>query len=203
MESTSAQPGERAATPERADEILSFWFGRDRGAPEPREIWFRSTRAFDEEIARLFLNDCRRAAAGEDDDWMSTPRGCVALILLLDQFPRNLFRGTAGAFGTDAKARLAAWKALERGYDRQVPELWRWFLYLPFEHSESLEDQRLAVRLFEALPPDPWNHAALEFARGHLAIIERFGRFPHRNAALGRQSTPDEEKFLELPGSSF
>ena len=123
---------------------------------------------------------------------------------MLDQFPRNLFRDSPRAWATDALAREVARHALARGLDVTLPPVWRWFFYLPFEHSEDIHDQRLAVSLFEALVPQhPSGTEVLEYARRHHDIIARFGRFPHRNATLGRESTPEEVAFLQEPGSSF
>jgi uncharacterized protein (DUF924 family) len=189
-----------------ADEVLHFWFG-DPATPasrRPRTRWFEKDPAFDAECSRRFLALHERAAAGELRAWADEPHSALALLLLLDQFPRNLFRGTARAFATDAQARDVARHVLARGYDVALPPVWRWFMYLPFEHSEDIHDQRLAVSLFENLAPhDADSRGALDYARQHLDIIERFGRFPHRNAALGRESTPEEVAFLREPGSSF
>lgn len=189
-----------------AREVLRFWFGAPGEAAStlPREQWFLRDAAFDAECTRRFLEAHERAAAGELRAWADEPESCVALLVLLDQMPRNLFRGTARAFATDAQAREVARHALARGLDVAVPPVWRWFIYLPFEHSEDVHEQRLAVSLFEALAlHHPLSREALDYARRHLDIIERFGRFPHRNAALGRASTPEEEAFLREPGSSF
>lgn len=189
-----------------AQEVLRFWFGAPTAATatRPREQWFLKDEAFDAECARRFQEAHARAAAGELDAWADEPESCVALLVLLDQMPRNLYRGTARAFATDAQAREVARRALARGLDVAVPPVWRWFFYLPFEHSEDVHEQRLAVALFEQLAlHDADSREALDYARRHLDIIERFGRFPHRNAALGRASTPEEEAFLQQPGSSF
>jgi uncharacterized protein (DUF924 family) len=189
------------------DDILGFWFGppSDPGHTRPRERWFLKDPAFDAECARRFLGTHEKAAAGELRAWRDEPRGSLALLLLFDQFPRNIFRGTPRAFATDALAREVARHALARGHDVPLPPVWRWFFYLPFEHSEDLHDQRLSVSLFETLalrhPAD--GSEVLDYARRHLEIIERFGRFPHRNAILGRESTPEEIAFLQEPGSSF
>ncbi len=190
-----------------AQEVLRFWFGgmpSEAAATQPREQWFLKQEAFDAECARRFQEAHARAAAGELRAWADEPESCAALLVLLDQMPRNLYRGTARAFSTDAQAREVARHALARGLDVAVPPVWRWFFYLPFEHSEDVHAQRLSVSLFEALA---LTHAAsretLDYARRHRDIIERFGRFPHRNAALGRASTPEEEAFLREPGSSF
>jgi len=189
------------------DDILTFWFGppSEPGHTQPRGHWFARDPAFDAECARRFLDTYEKAAAGELRAWSDEPRSCLALLLLLDQFPRNLFRGSPRAFATDAQAREVARRALARGLDVSLPPVWRWFFYLPFEHSEDLQDQRLAVSLFEALASgnDPTAAEPLKYARRHHDIIARFGRFPHRNAVLGRESTPEEAAFLQEPGSSF
>jgi uncharacterized protein (DUF924 family) len=196
--------GEPEATPERAAAVLDFWFGeREDGVARPRETWFQRNDEFDAEISASFRADHERAAAGELDDWLDTPRGALALVILLDQFPRNLFRGSSRAFETDARARSVARHALYRGHDTRVSPVERWFFYLPFEHSEELEDQQLSVILFEALGDDEASRNVQDYAVRHMEIIERFGRFPHRNATLGRESTAEEEEFLRQPGSSF
>ncbi|MBZ4423009.1 DUF924 family protein [Myxococcus sp. RHSTA-1-4] len=193
-----------------AEEVLGFWFGQppdpilNPASAHPRERWFLRNAAFDEECQRRFLDAHEAAAAGLLRDWREEPRSCVALLLLLDQIPRNVFRGTPRAFATDALAREVARYALARGLDVTLPPVWRWFMYLPFEHSEEVHDQRLAVALFEMLALyHPDSRESLDYARRHRDVIERFGRFPHRNAALGRPSTPEEERFLQEPGSSF
>lgn len=191
--------------PAPAQALLDFWFGPP-GFPyhdEPRGIWFKPDEAFDAELRRRFLADQQRAAAGDYDDWMEARETCLALILLLDQLPRNLYRNTPAAFASDDKARTVARHALKRGVDKGLPNVRRWFLYLPFEHSESLADQETSVALFAALPKTADDDGTLDYARRHHDIIRRFGRFPHRNAILGRVSTPEELAFLQQPGSSF
>ncbi|MFP2908833.1 DUF924 family protein [Pyxidicoccus sp. 3LFB2] len=193
-----------------AEEVLGFWFGHP---PDPvlnpasaryQERWFEKDAAFDAECRRRFLDAHEAAASGALKAWRDEPRGALALLLLLDQFPRNLFRGTPRAFATDALARDTARHALARGLDLALPPVWRWFLYLPFEHSEEVHDQRLAVALFEMLALyHPASQESLDYARRHRDVIERFGRFPHRNVTLGRPSTPEEEQFLQEPGSAF
>ena len=193
----------------RATAMRDFWFG-PAASPEFgrwRQIWFERDEAFDQRCAH-FRDDYERAARGEYDALAGTPAGAVALVVLLDQFPRNLFRGTARAFGTDPQACAIAARAVDAGMDLLVSPVERMFLYLPFEHSESLEDQRRSVDLFESLPVTPDFPAAkrdhtIDYAHRHKVIIERFGRFPHRNAALGRASTPEEIEFLAGPNSSF
>lgn len=194
-----------AALDPRARTLLDLWFGApgDPGREQPRAIWFERSDAFDTELRRLFGADHHRAAAGEYDGWLATPEGAVALTLLLDQVPRNIHRGSPTAFASDAKARQTARLALERGFDRALPAVWRWFLYLPFEHSEDTADQDRSVLLFRALPSSAETDKIVDYAEQHRDIIRRFGRFPHRNAVLGRRSTPEEDAFLRQPNSSF
>jgi uncharacterized protein (DUF924 family) len=181
-------------------EVLDFWFGAP-GSPErgrPRKEWFQKSDRFDEEVRRRFLTTWEAASRGGLGRWRSTPLASLALIVVLDQFPRNMFRGAARAFSSDAPALAAATGAVERGFDRLLAQSERTFVYLPFEHAEDLAAQRRSLELFRA--GDPGN---LEWARRHCEIIERFGRFPHRNAVLGRESTAEEIEFLRQPGSSF
>ena len=187
------------------DGILDFWFGPVGSAERerPREVWFKGGAAYDELLRDSFLEDQQRAAAGEYDAWTNSPEGTVALLLLLDQLPRNLYRGTPQAFATDARAREIAGITVPRGFDQLLPPVWRWFVYLPFEHSESLADQERSVALFAALPATPEHDEPKDYAKRHYDVIQRFGRFPHRNAILGRESTPEEIEFLKQPGSSF
>jgi uncharacterized protein (DUF924 family) len=173
-------------------EILDFWFKRDR------KDWFTKNPAFDEEIRARFLPLYERAARGELETWLREPANCLALVIVLDQFPRNLFRGSARAFAADALALQAARHAVSQRFDRGLSADERSFLYLPFEHSESLADQERACELMQPLGGEVYDYAVR-----HRQIIGRFGRFPHRNAALGRDSTPEEIAFLKQPGSSF
>jgi uncharacterized protein (DUF924 family) len=189
----------------RVRALLDFWFGAP-GTPDcdaPRKIWFKADPAFDAALGAHFLDDHRRAAAGACAHWLDACGPALALVLLLDQLPRNLHRGRAEAFACDPLARPAARQAIARGFDRLVPPVRRNFFYLPFEHSEVLADQEMSLALYTAMPPGPHYDSNLDFARRHHAIIARFGRFPHRNRALGRPSTPEEEAFLNEPGSSF
>lgn len=182
-------------------QVLDFWFGPEDapGRGRFRKQWFAVSPAFDAEIASRFLTVWEEAAAGGLDHLADTPNGSLALVLILDQFPRNMFRGTPRAFATDARAYAVADTAVARGFDRQVLPVQRIFLYLPFEHSESLADQERCVTLMTALGDD----MAIDYAVRHRDIIARFGRFPHRNAILGRPSTAEETAFLAQPGSSF
>ena len=172
--------------------LLRFWFDE-----HPRD-WFVKNPAFDAEIRARYLPAHEAAAAGRLAHWADAPRSCLALVIALDQFPRNLFRGDARAFATDPLARDAARALLARGWDRGMSESQRLFAYLPFEHSESLADQALSCELMKDFPEDQ-----RRYAERHREIIQRFGRFPHRNDSLGRQSTPAEIEFLRQPGSGF
>jgi uncharacterized protein (DUF924 family)/GNAT superfamily N-acetyltransferase len=188
-----------APPPDRAKSLLNFWFGPDDDPDRERhrEIWFKSTEDFDAALHREFLADYEMAATGELGSWEGSPEGALALVLLLDQLPRNIFRGTARAYATDAAALVAADRALERSFDRLVPPVWRKFFYMPFHHSEDLADQRRSLALFAALPPDPERSGGLRrYGRPYVEVIERFGRFPHRNDILGRRPTPEEIAFL-------
>lgn len=180
----------------RAQGLLQFWFDPSLDDAQRNRRWFGKDPAFDAEIRRRFLALHEEGAAGRLGAWTGTPRECLALVILLDQLPRNMFRGEARAFATDAAARTAARALLPRVAELSQDE--RLFAYLPFEHSEALDDQRLACELCAPLGAD-----LLRYAQRHREIIERFGRFPHRNAILGRASTPDEVEFLREPGSGF
>ena len=185
--------------------VNAFWFGSS-DAPDygqDREAWFKKDPAFDLEIEQRFAKVIDAAGRGDLDNMAQSPEGAVALVIVLDQFPRNIYRGDARAFAFDAHARTIATQALDKGFDQDVIPVMRKFLYLPFEHSEELADQERAVALFEALAKDAGSDSGLEWAVKHLEIIQRFGRFPHRNAVLGRISTPEERLFLDQPGSSF
>jgi uncharacterized protein (DUF924 family) len=192
--------------PIRANALLDFWFGPpgDPGREQRREIWFKSTEEFDVSLRREFLADHEAAAAGAFRSWEASAEGALAVVLLLDQIPRNIFRATPRAYATDAAARDAADRALERGFDQMVPAVWRPFFYMPFHHSEDIADQRRSLALFEALPRDPDRAGSLRrYGRPYIEVIERFGRFPHRNEILGRQSTDEEIAFLNEPDSPF
>ena len=191
--------------PSEAEEVLQFWFGREDepGYGEFREAWFRKDPEFDREVQERFGTLCERAASGELDGWRDDARSCVALVICLDQFPRNVFRGDGRTHATDAKALETAGYALERALDRELPPFQRMFLYMPFMHSENLEDQRRSIELFGRLAEKPGAPDVTSYAQGHKEIVERFGRFPHRNEILNRDTTPEEAEFLEKPGSSF
>lgn len=189
----------------RAKDVLDFWFGDSASVAfgQLREPWFKKEPAFDEEIRQRFHGLYEDAARGACDGWTERPKDCLALVLVFDQFPRNMFRDSARAFATDAAALATARRAISCGDDRVLVPVERVFLYLPFEHSENLEDQRRSVALFESMPDHPKKAEWIDYATRHLVIVERFGRFPHRNRALGRASTAEETEFLKQPNSRF
>ena len=180
--------------PAWVDDVLSFWFGE-----LDRDAWFRKSEATDALIRERLGRTHEQVAALPVDAAMSSARRALATVVVLDQFSRNLFRGTPRAFTSDAKAREVARSAIARGFDQGFDIHGRSFLYMPFEHSEDLADQELAVSLLRALGDAEYTRYAI----AHRDIIARFGRFPHRNAVLGRASTPEEAEFLRHPGSSF
>jgi uncharacterized protein (DUF924 family) len=186
-----------------ASEVLLFWFGGPGERGKRHKRWFEKSEAFDREVQARFLAAYETAVAGRLSRWRNAPRDCLALILLLDQFPRNMFRGTARAFAADPSALEAARHAVAQGYDRTLLPVERLFAYLPFEHSEALEDQLRACELTRALEAFEETADVYRYAVAHRDIIQRFGRFPHRNAILGRGSTAEEIAFLQQPGSSF
>lgn len=189
--------------PERAQALLDFWFGPagDPDRENHREIWFKCPGEHDATLRRLFIADYERAAAGELASWEQAPQSALALVLLLDQIPRNIFRGARDAYATDALARAVADRAMARGFDSMVPPAWRKFFYMPLHHSENVADQIRSIELLEALPRDRGDVDNGKYARRYLSIIERFGRFPHRNAVLGRDCTAEETAFLAEPES--
>jgi uncharacterized protein (DUF924 family) len=188
---------------ERAEEILRFWFWASANTRRDARVWFVPDAAFDQACTTGFLADHERAAAGALGHWQEAPRSVLALILLLDQLPRNMLRGTARAFATDAQALSIAKHAVARRFDRALTATERVFVYLPFEHSENLADQDEGVRLFRQLADqDSSASGYLEYAEGHRETIRRFGRFPHRNAILGRTSTAEEAEFIRRAASS-
>ena len=170
--------------------VLTFW----RAAGPDK--WFKKHTAFDDDIRRRFLETHEAAAASQLADWEATPDGALALLIVLDQFPRNMFRDSVRAFAADPLARAFADRTLARGFDQRVVLAERTFFYLPFEHSEAIADQERCVALFRATG----DAEALKWAELHADIIRRFGRFPHRNAALGRATTPEEQAFLDSRG---
>jgi uncharacterized protein (DUF924 family) len=189
------QPGGRYASAMNDwQPVLAFWFAEDT---KPK--WWVKEAAFDDSVRRSLGPLHEQAAAGALAGWQEAPEGALALVVLLDQVPRNIFRDSPRAFATDAQARQVAASAVDRGFDSGLSLDQRTFLYLPFEHSEHLADQDRACALFAALG----RADLLRYAEAHREIIRRFGRFPHRNRVLGRESTPEEAAFLQQPGSSF
>jgi uncharacterized protein (DUF924 family) len=183
------------------DRVLTLWFGAedDPARRDFKQWWFQRSDTLDATLIALFTKAAGDAIAGRLDDLLETPRGALALIILLDQFPRNIWRGRDKSFSGDTKARALAQEVIKRGYDREYTVVERLFCYLPFEHSEDLVDQERSLALFERLE----NKDLYDYALRHYEIIARFGRFPHRNAALGRETTEEEAAFLLEPGSSF
>lgn len=186
-----------------AREVLRFWFGDGEDYGRRHKRWFEKDPAVDEEIRRRFSPLVAALAAGAHREWLDEARACLARIVALDQFPRQIHRGSPLAFAADSLALAAARHAVARGYDAGLLPVERLFVYLPFEHSESLEDQDRACELTRALAAFPETDDALRYAEAHRAIIARFGRFPHRNAVLGRESSAEELEFLKQPGSAF
>lgn len=168
--------------------VLDFWFsaGSDK--------WFKKDEAFDAQIVSLFSEAVVAAVEGAFDDWCKTPEGALALVILLDQFPRNIHRGHADAFAYDARAREVARGAIDLKYDTHIPATARQWFYMPFMHSEALDDQEVCIQLLESRLAE--DEGTLRFAILHRDLIARFGRFPHRNKVLGRPSTPDERTYL-------
>lgn len=201
----------------RQQEILDFWFGDAESSAEAltrrTNVWFSlapgSQAAFDENCRREFGADVERALTGELDSWAETPSGRLALILLLDQFPRNLFRGSSRAYAGDAKAQALVIEGRKKKMDLALSIVQRLFFYLPLEHAEDIEVQAQSLEAFQQLahdaPPDihKWAAALLPYAKQHRDIIARFGRFPHRNAVLGRESTPAEHDYLAADTPNF
>lgn len=170
----------------QAQDILEFWFSE-----QGRRYWFQSTEELDREIQKKFESTWEAARDGKLEDWKHSPEGALALVIVLDQFPLNMYRGQAKSFSTEAKAREISRYALAEGFDSQLDQSYKFFLFLPFMHSESMEDQERSVELFTG--------AGLEtrWAKHHREIVRRFGRFPHRNASLGRQSSEEELAYLQ------
>ncbi|MGZ3478541.1 MAG: DUF924 family protein [Polyangiales bacterium] len=203
-----------AATAISPDDVIHFWVGdlsqpgADPLAKAP--VWFKRNDAFDREIRERFLETLERGVRGELGAWESSPRGRFALVLLYDQLSRNMFRGTARSFAHDARARELAKKAFDAGDDRSLASIEVSFLLMPFMHGEDVALQQRAIDGFTKLRDEATDtklrdnfENSVKYGGMHMKIIERFGRFPHRNAILGRESTPEETEFLEQPGSSF
>jgi len=196
-----------------AEEIISFWFADARGDPEKamhrKAFWFEANAATDKEIARRFSASVQGAARGELAAWEQDPQSSVALVVLLDQFPRNLFRGTAEAFQYDSRALAVASRAVAADHPKRLSVPEQGMLLMPYEHSEDASVQRAGVALLRKLLDradqswKPFVRGSLDFAVQHLEIVERFGKFPHRNAVLGRSSTPAEQAYLDGGGESF
>lgn len=195
--------------------ILDLWFGKTEPGNVPPEkiqkMWWTPDRSLDSFLRQKYETDLKKAAAGELEHWKETSRGTLALIILLDQFPRNIYRGTPEAFSFDGMALSVAEEGIKKGYDRKLHPVMRIFFYLPYMHSEDPEYQERCVELFKMLESEFNDNEgirsvisnSLDFAVRHKEVIDRFGRFPHRNEILGRKSTPEEIEFLKQPGSSF
>lgn len=190
--------------PRSPQEVLRFWFD-----PAVQAHWFASDDVFDEQVRQRFGDTLDAAVRGELESWADTPEGWLALLIVLDQFSRNIHRGDARAWSADAASQALALAGIARGDDQRLIPLQRLFVYLPLEHAEDVALQHRSVQLFERLAnqqPDAAREpylGFLDYARRHRDVIHRFGRFPHRNALLGRDSTPDEQAYLDSPGSGF
>ena len=187
------------------EEVLEFWFGSptDAGTGQPRKVWFAKDAGFDRTCQERFGATHAAARAHRLDHWQDSPAGALALTIVLDQLSRNIYRGTPQAFAQDAHALKVAAHAVAHGFDAVLLPLQRMFLYLPYEHSEDAAMQARSVELFETLRGHPYLDETIEYAHRHREVIERFGRFPHRNDILGRPSSAEELAYLGLPGSGF
>jgi uncharacterized protein (DUF924 family) len=198
---------------ENADSVLRFWFGTASDdlavAEQCGDMWWKKNPEVDREIRDRFSGVLDAVTSGRHQDWLGDARGRLAMIIVIDQFSRNIYRNTPQAFANDALALTWCKDGLESGMERQLRAIERVFFYLPLEHSESLDDQMRSVELFSELAqsvPEKQRKlfgGYLDYAKRHLDIVRRFGRFPHRNAILGRESTEAEVAFLQQPGSSF
>jgi len=168
-------------------DLIDFWF-----SDEVSQYWFNSNKAFDQQLLESYANTWQQAKQGELVDWQQTATGSLALIILLDQMPLNMFRGTTQSYSTEAQSRDVARNAIEKAYDEQLPTNQKSFMYMPFMHSEDLDDQALAVDLFN----QPGLENNFRFAKHHYGLVEHFGRFPHRNKILGRESSKAEVEYL-------
>ena len=189
---TPVAPQSTPATPADASAVVAFWAASSAH-------WFDKDAGFDHAFSERFLGLHMDVAARKHDGWMASSDGALALLILTDQFPRNMFRDDPRAFATDALARHIADGAIAAGFDRQIEPPARQFFYMPFEHSEELADQDLSVALFEAHDDEMY----LDYAIRHREVVAEYGRFPHRNAFLGRVSTREEEAYLAEPGAGF
>jgi uncharacterized protein (DUF924 family) len=193
-----------SSPPPEASAVLAFWFD-----PAHHTKWYTADPVFDARIREQFSGLIEPAATGQLDDWASMPSSWLALLIVLDQFSRNIYRSDSRAWMQDVRAQQLALSGIAEGFDRQLPPMQRVFAYMPLEHAEDIELQRRCVMLFEALcndvPSDQRDNYTgfLDYARWHEVVIARFGRFPHRNAVLGRTSTPEEWAYLAGPGSGF
>ncbi len=196
-------------------EVLGFWFGDlcegELSDKEKQMTWWAKSEEFDDLVRQDFEDYVLLAEKGELSHWLETPLGTLAFIIVVDQFPRNIYRDTQGAFSRDSLALHTCLEGIKKGFDRALHPMHRVFFYLPLMHSEDLDIQKMSVRKYSALENEHASHPRIretlacstDFAGRHFDIIERFGRYPHRNAALGRESTPEETEFLKQPGSSF
>ena len=197
----------------RIEDILQYWLGDldqdGLAAPERQKMWFQKSEATDRDIRTRFEPDYEAIVGGEREDWLETPRGTLAYVIVLDQLARNMFRETAKMYAADDLALSAVGRALERGWDEELLAQERTFLYMPLMHSESLPDQERCCTCFGRLAEEGSENARrrargnLDYARRHRDIVAQFGRFPHRNEILGRETTAEEAQFLTQPGSSF
>lgn len=191
--------------PEPAQAVLNFWFGTE-GTPEygtSRMAWFKKDAAFDAEIRTKFMSDYEAARDGTYDDWIKSAYGALALLVLLDQFPRNMFRDDPRSFATDDKALHIAQTIVTRGDDKALTKEEQFFVYLPYEHAEDLAMQKRCLELTAAMPQGKGENSPYHWAKQHHDVITKFGRFPHRNKILGRKNTPEEEEYLAEPGAGF
>lgn len=198
---------------EKVNDILHFWFGEDKSDPLAHaHLWFSAKPEFDEEVKRRFETLHHQAAKGELSHWLNYPQSCLAYIILLDQFSRNIYRQTPLAFSQDELALSACLQGKEHKLDKELNVVWRLFFYMPLQHSEDLNNQKLSLALMKQLVEEAQSGApallaamnnAFDFAKQHYDIILNFGRFPHRNEILERESTQEEILFLSLPNSKF
>ena len=186
-----------------APDVLRFWFGEGADYGKVHKRWFEKNPAFDALVVERFKPLYQEMLEGRHRDWLDEPHACLARILVLDQFPRHIYRGRADSFASDARALAAAKHLVGSGWDKTMLPVERMFAYLPYQHAESLAEQDRALDLYQGLRGFPETADTERYAIAHHDIIRRFGRFPHRNAALGRHSTPEEIEFLKTPGSSF
>lgn len=182
---------------------MRFWFGEGADYGKVHKRWFEKDPTFDAQVTKRYQKPHQEMRDGAHRDWLGDAHDCLARIIVLDQFPRHIYRGSAAAFSTDAAALEAAKHLVDEGWDMKLLPVERMFAYLPFQHSESLADQERSIKLYEPLKAFPETADTDRYAVAHHDIIRRFGRFPHRNAALGRPSTLEEIDFLKQPGSSF